>query len=137
MLISVEFNSHNYFMFDEYIDDFYINIHREMRVYPFVGMKQPAPPGSTMGLGTILLVKKKGKPAINHIYRLLINGLEVQSGIIDSDGVVYLDIPFNYHCQCAPKCSKRSLCDNSKAKCAIEISEPYIVEAFSLASEDV
>ena len=137
MLLSVEFNSHNYFMFDEYIDDFYINIHREMRMHPFVGMKQPSPSGSTMGLGAILLVKKKGKPAVNHRYRLLINGMEVDSGIIDNDGIAYLDMPFNCYCQCTPKCSKSSLCDGSKAKCAIEVSEPYIVEAFSLASEDI
>ncbi len=123
-------------MIDEYIDDFYINIHREMRVTPFVGMKQPAPSGSVMGLGAILLVKRKGKPAINHRYNLLINGSEIESGVTDQDGMAYIGIPLNRECQCIPKYAKKRLCDNSTVKCIVTIDEPHILEAFPLASLD-
>lgn len=133
-----KFTAHNYFITEQAENNLYILIKREMRRTPYTGMKQPCPPNSVMGMDTVLTVKHNGKVAIGYVFELFKNGMLIQDGITNHDGMAFgLNVAYqNDKCQCNPQIFRKRLnidinnrrCSESLLEYAIKIIEPKAPE---------
>ena len=95
---SVEFDFLNldYGLIDEAKDEVYVNIDRECRTKPFVGMNQPTPAGGQLGCEAVLKRKYKGE-SVDCRWEIYLSDQLVQSGTTDPKGrSADLDIPMPY-----------------------------------------
>ena len=143
MLASFIVVAHDYFITKQSVDDLYIHVRREMRLTPFLGMKQPAPPNSIMGMDVVMMLKHKGKAAIGYKWRLFKDHQIIQEGITDHNGMsVGINIEFsNGVCGCHPQWFRENspfnemrFCDEFLPAYQIEIDEPETVETAAEAS---
>lgn len=105
MIASFTIIAHDYFITEQATNELYVYMRREMRRAPLLGMKQPAPQNSFMGMDTVLVCKYKGQVGRGYKWKLLKDGQVIQSGITDHNGMAYgLDIEFsNGLCTCRPQ----------------------------------
>jgi len=105
MIASFTITAHDYFITEQAASELYIYMRREMRRSPFLGMKQPSPDNSFMGMDTVLVCKYKGQIARGYKWKLLKDGQVIQDGVTDHNGMAFgLDIEFsNGLCICHPQ----------------------------------
>lgn len=78
------------------LGDIFVKVSRVFRTSPLPGMKQPAKRGVMMGMETILLITHSGKPVASYRWVLRKNGIIIQRGTTDSNGLsgdVDVDLP--------------------------------------------
>jgi hypothetical protein len=129
-------NNHKYELLSVSTEDYNILIYREQRLLPFVGMRQPAPVGSTLGISVVMSVMFRGQPARHHIFRIFKDNELIDSGELDGYGQFSgVKIKTDQVCECVP-----IDLNNSSSKCLksvelyhLELDPP---EASSLASRE-
>ena len=133
MLASLTIVAHDYFITKQSIGNLHVHIRREMRRTPFIGMKQPAPHNSIMGIDVVMILKFKGQNAIGYNWTLIKEQVIIQKGMTDHNGISSgIDIEFsNGLCQCQPQWfrdnspfNEMRFCDTVLPKYQIEIEEP-------------
>lgn len=85
-LVEFEFQNLDYGLINEAKNEVYVNIDRECRTVPFVGMKQPTPIGGMLGCEAVLKLQHKGKIAAKYRWELYISDQLLQSGVTDING---------------------------------------------------
>ncbi len=135
MIASFIVTAHDYFITEQAVNDLYIHIRREMRLRPYIGMKQPAPQNSCMGMDVVLVVKFKGHIARGYKWKLIKNDLIIQNGITDHNGMAYgLNIGFsNGVCQCRPQWFRTTIRQSKKpfdinSRCCAAVLPTYALE---------
>lgn len=145
MLASFTIVAHDYFITKQSVDDLHIHMRREMRRAPFLGMKQPAPHNSIMGMDTVMILKFKGQAAIGYRWTLVKDYQVIQKGITDHNGMsVGIDVKFsNGICSCHPQWfrdhspfNEMRFCNELLPIYQIEIEGPDIAEITTEASPD-
>lgn len=86
LLAEFEFANSEFDILEQTSGDLYIKLARECRTIPFVGMKQPTPPGAMLGMETVLLLKYLGMPD-RFNWELFCDNTLIQIGTTNEKGI--------------------------------------------------
>lgn len=133
-IISFNIIAHDYLITEQSINELYINIAREMRRTPFIGMKQPAPSDGFMGMDTVLTATYRGQPARSLQWKLWKDHCLIQEGTTNHNGMSFgLDVEFsNGLCRCRPQWFRKWY-ETNRGQCDVPLPA-YQIE-FELPAE--